>query len=742
MRGQMDANWSAASTDSEGRFSIDVKGAPQFLRLVSAAGDTLDMAIEAISCNSSRDIALPAAVEKTDYSYRSLIGGVQLPEVILQAFGIQRPLLRTPAAVGVIDQQLLNSTDQSSLQNAMNTLPGVMMETRGYGGSQRFSIRGSSLRSPFAVRNIKMYLDGIPLTSADGQTPLELIDAFDLNRIEVIKGPAGSMYGSGNGGVVLMTGTRIDSGVVRLQSGIQYASYNSYRQFASVSLGFKRSELRISQVRQDYPGYREQEFNRKKQFSIYLKQRLTEYQTLTIMGTYYNGTWGLPGALNQVQADTMPTMAVAFSQLNNASLARERYLGAISQSGKWGKHFSHSLNLNYQKTNKENPYGTSSFNSGYKFENAQSITGRATIDYTTTINEFDLHLTAGGEWQTEEFSILEKTIEQAQPKDYKYSYDIDYLETMFFTQGVFSWRQRISLQAGVSRSVNEQYVHGGNSSGFEFDTTTTWGKSVLPRAALSVKLIKNLYAYSNFSLGAANPTVFEMIDQENNAYNRGLTSERGKLTEIGVRHQIEKVGIEYSVTAYDFQIDGAILPYTIINAAGESLQRYHNDGSTSQQGIEWNFQWKLTSKTADRSVKIWNNGTLNRHRFDSYTLEGTAYNGNRLPGVPLGQMSTGIQALYNDFNFSLFDYWMDRMPLNNSGTDQTNSYHLINALIGYTAKPFQQFECALNAGINNILNTSYSSYLNINGAGDKYYNPAPTRNFYIGVHVKYVLPMK
>ncbi len=743
VRGEMDANWSSAVTDSEGKFSIDVKGTPMFMRIVRAEGDTIDLSLETIPCNSSRDISLAIDEEpQKGITYQSLINGVQLPEVILQAFAARSSIQSLPASVGLIDKQLLESTDRSSLQNALNTIPGVMMESRGYGGSHRFSIRGSSLRSPFAVRNVKMYLDGMPLTSADGQTPLELVDAFDIGEIEIIKGPAGSMYGSGNGGVLLMKTIPIDSGVVRLHTGFQAGSNDGYRQTASASVGFKSGALRISQVLQDYAGYRQQEFNRKNQGSIHYKHHITSSQSLVLFGTYYKGNWGLPGALNEEQADTLPTMAVPFSLTNNASLARERYVGGISHTGKWNRYFSHNLHLVYQKTNKENPYGTSAFNSGYKFENSQSISGRATVDFNKSWKDLNLLATLGGEWQTEDYSILEKTIESALPKEFKYAYDIGYLQTMGFMQGVIKWSDVITLQAGLSTSTNEQFVMGENSAGFDFDTTATWGNSILPRAALSVRIFDGFYAYGSLSAGAANPTVFEMIDQENNAYNLQLTSERGRLNELGVRHQWPKSGIEYSITAYDFHTDRAILPFTITNEAGESLQRYHNDGSTRQQGIEWSFKWAIIRSSQEFTLKVVNNGTLNRHQFDKYTLDDIPLDGNSLPGVPLAQMTMGLQMRYKGLSMAMYDFWMDRMPLNNSGSEQTQSYHLMNTIISYQFFPFQKLECSLQAGINNLLNTEYSSFLNINGAAGKYYNPSPTRNYYLGVHLNYGIPVK
>ena len=68
-------------------------------------------------------------------------------------------------------------------------------------GSYRMNIRGSTLRSPFGVRNVKIYWDEIPFTDAGGNTYLNQLSYYNFNSLEVIKGPGGSVYGAGTGGV-------------------------------------------------------------------------------------------------------------------------------------------------------------------------------------------------------------------------------------------------------------------------------------------------------------------------------------------------------------------------------------------------------------------------------------------------------------------------------------------------------------------------------------------------------------
>src|SRR5207245_11684165 len=67
---------------------------------------------------------------------------------------------------------------------------------------QRISIRGFGSRSAFAVRGIKVFLDGIPQTLPDGQGQLTNLDLAAVDRIEVLRGSSSALFGNASGGVV------------------------------------------------------------------------------------------------------------------------------------------------------------------------------------------------------------------------------------------------------------------------------------------------------------------------------------------------------------------------------------------------------------------------------------------------------------------------------------------------------------------------------------------------------------
>src|ERR1700738_3261800 len=117
-----------------------------------------------------------------------------LGEVVIKAFEQNRKLLDVPAAVSFTDQAELNRFSNTNILPAANTNPGVRMEERSP-GSYRLNIRGSSIRSPFGVRDIKIYWNEIPLTDPGGNTYLNELGFYNFQSIEILKGTAGSLYG-------------------------------------------------------------------------------------------------------------------------------------------------------------------------------------------------------------------------------------------------------------------------------------------------------------------------------------------------------------------------------------------------------------------------------------------------------------------------------------------------------------------------------------------------------------------
>ena len=127
-----------------------------------------------------------------------------LDEIIVTATRQNQTLADVPGAVSIIDREdLLPGRQQLGLDESLSRVPGVFFQNR-YNFSQdlRIAIRGFGSRANFGVRGIKLFIDDIPATLADGQSGVDDIDLGSLGRVEVIRGPSSALYGSASGGVI------------------------------------------------------------------------------------------------------------------------------------------------------------------------------------------------------------------------------------------------------------------------------------------------------------------------------------------------------------------------------------------------------------------------------------------------------------------------------------------------------------------------------------------------------------
>ena len=109
-----------------------------------------------------------------------------LEGVIIRAFAYNKPLSEVPASVATAGAKDFNRFNPISLLPTLNTIAGVRMEERSP-GSYRLAIRGSSLRSPFGVRNVKFYWNGLPLTDGGGNTSLICSTLIPLVELRLSK---------------------------------------------------------------------------------------------------------------------------------------------------------------------------------------------------------------------------------------------------------------------------------------------------------------------------------------------------------------------------------------------------------------------------------------------------------------------------------------------------------------------------------------------------------------------------
>ncbi|HEX6260245.1 MAG TPA: TonB-dependent receptor, partial [Woeseiaceae bacterium] len=190
-------------------------------------------------------------------------GKEALDEIVVTATRMRAPVREVPRSISVVGQERIqNATQQLALDEALSVVPGLYMQNR-YNFSQdlRLSLRGFGARSGFGIRGIRVYVDGIPETLPDGQAQVDSIDLGSAGSIEVLRGPASSLYGNAAGGVIAVE-TELRGANPFVEGGV-----------AGGELGFEKYQLKtggaygsvdylLNASRQELDGYRDHSFSR------------------------------------------------------------------------------------------------------------------------------------------------------------------------------------------------------------------------------------------------------------------------------------------------------------------------------------------------------------------------------------------------------------------------------------------------------------------------------------------------
>ncbi|MBU3743719.1 MAG: TonB-dependent receptor, partial [Sediminibacterium sp.] len=150
------------------------------------------------------------------------------------------------------------------LDDAINTnVPGVSFQRRAISSGQQFNIRGygngmgstTRISSNFDGQGVKVYLNGMPITDAEGITLMDDIDFGNLGGVEVTKGPSGSLYGLAIAGVVNLKTMSPEKGKTTIEQEVMAGSYDLRRYTTRFSTAGENYKLLLTYGKQSIGGF-------------------------------------------------------------------------------------------------------------------------------------------------------------------------------------------------------------------------------------------------------------------------------------------------------------------------------------------------------------------------------------------------------------------------------------------------------------------------------------------------------
>lgn len=661
---------------------------------------------------------------------------VQLDSVVVKGFESNSSLLSAPAAISLINAADFKKVSSSSLLPAFNGIAGIRMEERSP-GSYRLSVRGSLLRSPFGVRNVKVYLDDFIFTDAGGNTYLNLLDITSVDRAELIKGPGGSLYGAGTGGSLLLTTSTSDQ-----QPGKDFSSarlsmaggrFGTFNQAMQYKLSRKNYHFQVNQGHIQSDGYREQSSMQKNNLQLSFKIMRGEKSSTQFFVLLSDLRYQTPGGLNTVQLAANPRQARPATALlpsaveQNAGIFNKTALLGVSQRIKLSKQWSALASVTNAMVGYKNPFITN-----FEKRAETNIGLRAKIIYESARIP-GMQWVNGIETQYGIYNIDSSGNIKGLPDGNRVRDQILSKQQFVFSQLNVKLSNVITLQSGFSindfsYSIKRTYGLPNNGK-----VPIDFNPQFLPRIALHLQPIKALSIYGQISKGYSSPTLAEVRPSAGGLYT-GLQSEYGWNREAGIKLSAFRGRLYTSLVYFDFELNDAIVRQTNVSGA----EYFINAGKIRQRGFEHEFSLLMINNPQAKTLqylKLSSALTLNRFRFSGYSINSNNYDGNKLTGVPdiTWNSSAEINFLRSFFSNLNFIH-VGKIPLNDANSVIAKSYGLWQLKYGWRGK-ISGKNTELYILVDNLTNISYSLGNDLNAFGGRFYNPSPTRNLLLGCRV-------
>lgn len=655
-----------------------------------------------------------------------------LQTVVIQAYGLNENLMDQPSSISYISPLIFKQFGHVNFSEAINSVPGLRMETRSP-QSYRLNIRGSSFQSPFGVRNVTVYYDGIPVTDPGGDTYLNQFVPEDIHSAEIIKGPASSLYGAGTGGAVLLNDPVFSENpdyTPNVRIGTMAGSYGLFQAYGTVQWGDSLHLSRGSVTHNQSDGYRSHTAFDQNTFLYSTRIQQGNNWALGILLHYNNLYYQTPGGLNWKEFQNNPRMSrpkagiYPSAATSQAAIHQKNALAGVTQTYRISRHLSNESVVYMMYTDLVNP----TFRN-YEFRKEPHFGARTLLKWSIPMQNVSMHAIGGFEAQQGYFDVKDFGNSSGSPDTLQTDSHINDFSSSAFAQIALGFKYGWSVVAGISaNNASVQHLSlypspvQGNSRRFRTNFS--------PRLAFLKKWGTNTAVYADVSNGFSTPTVSELLPSTN-VWNASLQAEKGTSYEMGVRSTLFSQRLFMDISAYSM-----ILRQTISQRRDSSGADYYvNAGGTEQNGIESYFvytPYPVLSRGFGLQ-NIWVSQTINHFRYKNYLSNGVDYSGKWLPGVPAYNLTIAMNASIFKFATLHIDWnYMSRVALNDANSAFAIAYEVTDVRLSYQHGTGKPVSWNINCSVNNLFNATYSLGDDINAAAGRYYNPASGRSFVLG----------
>ncbi|HHJ4286240.1 TPA: TonB-dependent receptor PqqU [Klebsiella quasipneumoniae] len=655
--------------------------------------------------------------------------------------------LDTPAAVSVVNgDEMRQAAPRVNLSESLGAVPGLQVQNRqNYAQDLQLSIRGFGSRSTYGVRGLRIYVDGIPATMPDGQGQTSNIDIGSVDTLEVLRGPFSALYGNSSGGVINVT-SQTGTQPPTVEASSYYGSFGTWhygmKATGAVGDGSHACDVdyTVSTNRFTTHGYRDHSGARKNLANARLGVRINDVSKLTLLLNSVDIKANDAGGLTADEWRDNPRQSPRGDQYNTRKDTRQTQAGL-----RYERQLSAQDDLSVMMYAGERE--TTQYQSIPRAPQLKPSHAGGVIDLTRHYQGIDTRLTHRGELLVpvtltagldyENMSERRKGYENfvmvngapqygeqgaLRRNERNLMWNVDpYLQTQW------QLTDKLSLDAGVRYSSvwfdsNDYYITPGNGDDSGDASYHKW----LPAGSLKYALTDAWNVYLSAGRGFETPTINELSYRADNqsGLNFGLKPSTNDTVEIGSKTRIGN-GL---LTAALFQTDTD--NEIVVDSSSGGRTSYKNAGKTRRQGMELGLDQQFGESWRLKAAWTWLDAT-----YRTNVCGDASCNGNRIPGIArnMGYASFGYQPEQGWYAGSDIRYMSDIMA-NDENTAKAPSWTVVGLTTGYKWS-YGRMDMDLFGRVDNLFDREYVGSVIVNESNGRYYEPAPGRNYGIGLNL-------
>jgi iron complex outermembrane recepter protein len=636
----------------------------------------------------------------------------------------------TPGGVTVVEGEGLRLRNVTSLTDALRYVPGVWAASGSTGDSTFLSIRGSNLDATnYDGNGVKLLVDGLPVTAADGSNHNRDVDPLSMRRAIVARGANALTYGASTLG-----------GAINFISPTARDGAPSELMINGGSHGQRQGRVTFGGVAGDYDGLVTAETKRTDGFRDHQRQerqglyanagiKLSEALNTRFYVTSIDNKQQLPGALTRAQFNANPRAAEAAAVTGNYRLnvqtsrvANRTVLDIDADSS-----LTVGVSLEEQKLYHPIVYSPPFFS--LLINTTQRNIG-STLRYQRRAGDHEVLAGLNYGRTSVEGGNYSYVTGGAETLNTRVDNKADNLELFLVDRWKFApqWTAVYGAQAvSGSREIRTTTLATGavRNPKADFD-------SINPRVGVIRELTPTTQLFANVSRLYEAPTLYE-LDDDVRGNNATLDAMRGVVLEVGARgsQAFDRHRVHWDAAVYYGQLNGEILSRDDPGAPGTSLST--NVGKTIHAGVEALIGASFAMDDAGtHRLEPLVNVTLNQFKFKNDSI----YRNNRLPAAP--RYAIKGEVLYRHASGVFFGPTLDIVGsrlADFSNTYTVESYTLWGLRAGYTTKGWEVYGELRNAGDRKYV--SFFSVRDVAAANAAILTPGEPRSLYVGARLKF-----